>query len=201
MFNKELESNEKQEGLLKRLKNIEDKTDNLSIDPINSNKFLKIDFYIPQSERSRKAAKEINEIIDEIKKIKNLPRDKDTKKYLPKFNFIHSNKNEDDFDKYIDSRELGIDIRNGLMTIDEAKELKRQMKRDIDNLKNYSAKSDKANNIKSKFLENVRIPYEGIKKVTKGFEDGDFLIKNFSPDEQPSTSKDKEESEESDEFE
>ena len=50
------------------------------------------------------------------------------------------------------------------MTIDEAKELKRQMKRDIDNLKNYSAKSDQTKNIKSKFLENVRIPYEGIKK-------------------------------------
>ena len=37
MFNKELKTDEKQEGLLKRLKNIEDKTDN-QLKPIEDNK-------------------------------------------------------------------------------------------------------------------------------------------------------------------
>ena len=70
VFNKGLESDEKQEGLLKRLKNIEDKTDNLNINVINDgSKLKKIDFYNPQSERSRKAAQEINAIINETKKI------------------------------------------------------------------------------------------------------------------------------------
>ena len=69
VFNKGLESDEKQEGLLKRLKNIEDKTDNLNINVINDgSKLKKIDFYNPQSERSRKAAQEINAIINETKK-------------------------------------------------------------------------------------------------------------------------------------
>ena len=69
MFNKGLNSSEKQEGLLKRLKNIEDKTDDLNINAINNGiKLKKIDFYNPLSERSRKAAQEINEIINKIKK-------------------------------------------------------------------------------------------------------------------------------------
>ena len=98
VFNKGLESNERQEGLLKRSKNIEDKTDNLIINVINDGSKLKIiDFYNPQSERSRKATQEINEIINEIKKIKNGSKDKVTKKYPPKFNFIRANKNDDNF--------------------------------------------------------------------------------------------------------
>ena len=62
-------------GLLKRLKNIEDKTDNVNINVINDgSKLKKIDFYNPQSERSRKAAQEINEIIMKLKKFKMLQR-------------------------------------------------------------------------------------------------------------------------------
>ena len=67
-------TDERSEGLLKKLKNIEDKTDNLSISSNDGDKLKKIDFYNPQSERSRKAAQEINKIIDEIKKIENAPR-------------------------------------------------------------------------------------------------------------------------------
>ena len=76
MFNKGLDSSERKEGLLKRLKNIEDKADNLNIDVVNDGSNLKkIDFYNPDSYRSRKLAQEINNIIDEIIKIKNTPRD------------------------------------------------------------------------------------------------------------------------------
>ena len=59
VINKGLDSSEKQEGLLKRLKNMEHKTDNLSIDTINSSKLKKNDFYIPQSEKSRKTTKKL----------------------------------------------------------------------------------------------------------------------------------------------
>ena len=54
-------------------------------------------------------------------------------------------------------------------------------------------------------VKNVRLPYGGIKKIIKGFEDGGFLIKDFDKqaedkqDEQPSTSKDEQGSEESEE--
>ena len=68
VFNKGLASSEKQEGFLKRFKNIEDKTDNLNINAVNDGiKLKKIDFYNPQSERSIKTAKDI---IDKIKEIK-----------------------------------------------------------------------------------------------------------------------------------
>ena len=59
VINKGLDSSEKQEGLLKRLKNMEHKTDNLSIDTINSSKLKKNNFYIPQSEKSRKTTKKL----------------------------------------------------------------------------------------------------------------------------------------------
>ena len=77
------------------------------------------------------------------------------------------------------------------------------MKKEINNLKNYAAKSDNAKNNKNKVLKNVKLPYDGIKKIIKGFEDGDFEIKYFSKQgekddsEQSLTSKD--ESDESDE--
>ena len=53
---------------------------------------------------------------------------------LKKFKMLRricANKKEDDFNKYIDLRELGIDIRNGLLTLDEAKQLPRNMKNEF----------------------------------------------------------------------
>ena len=91
------------------------------------------------------------------------------------------------------------------MTTDEAKELKRKLKNDINNLKGYPAKTEKTKDAKNEVLKNVKFPLKGFLKVIKGFEDGDFLIKYFSKqdedkqDEQPSTSKDEEESDESEE--
>ena len=125
VFNKGLDSSERQEGLLKRRKNIEDKTDNLNINFTNDgNKLKKIDFFNPQSERSRKLAQKINKIIDEIKRIKNAPKGPVTKKELRKFAFTGSSNDVDYSDKYTDLREFGRDIQNGLTTLNEAKRYK-----------------------------------------------------------------------------
>ena len=130
VFNKGLDSNEIQEVLLKRLKNIEDKANNLNINAVSdSNKLKKIDFYNPRSDKSRKSAQEINKIIYDIKKNKSTPRDEITRRYQPKFTFICLNGDIDYFDKYLDLREFGRDIQNGLMTIDEAKKLQGDMKK------------------------------------------------------------------------
>ena len=105
----------------------------------------------------------------------------------------------------MDLREFGRDLQNGLITIDEPKKLQKGMKKEVDDLKNYSPKSDKTKNDKNKVLKNVKLPYNGIKKVIKGFEDGDFLLKDFDKQgekddsEQPSASKYGQESEESEE--
>ena len=72
------------------------------------------------------------------------------------------------------------------------------MKKEINILKNYAAKSDRTKNDKNKVPKNVKLPYNGIKK---GFEDGDFLINYFGKQaekddsEQPTTSKDGQQSE------
>ena len=52
------------------------------------------------------------------------------------------------------------------------------MKNEIDKLKSYSAKSDRIKMLKT-VVKNVSLPYGGIKRIIKGFEDGDFLIKDF----------------------
>ena len=139
----------------------------------------KIDFYNLQSERSRKLAQEINQIINEIEKIKNAPRDEKTERYPPKFTCTHVNGDIDYFDKYTDLTEFGRDIQNGLITLNEAKKTRRNMKKEIDDLKGYAAKTDKTKDTKNKVVKNVKLPYDGINKVIKGFEDGDFLIKDF----------------------
>ena len=206
---KGLDSSEKQKGLLKRLKNIEDKTDNLNINVVNDGcKLKKIDFYDPQSDRSRKLTQKSNKRIDEIKRIKNAPNDLVTKKEPPKFIFTRSNNDVDYFDKYTDLREFGRDIQNGLIKLDEARKLQRDMKKEIDDLKGYTAKINDIKIYKNKVLENLKLPYNGIKKIIRGFSDGDFLIKDFSKEakeddgsEQPSGSKDKQESEQYDESE
>ena len=160
VFNKGFDSSERSEGLLKRLKNIEDKTDNLNINAVsNGSKLKKIDFYNPQSDRCRKSAQEINKIIDEIKKNKNIPRDEITRRYQPKFTFTRANGDIDYFDKCLDLREFGRDIQYCLITTDEAKQLQRDMKKEINDLKGYDEKSDRTKNDKEKFLKNVKLPY------------------------------------------
>ena len=72
------------------------------------------------------------------------------------------------------------------------------MKREIAELDNYAVKSNDIKKYENKVLDNAKIPDGGIKKIIKGFRDGDFLIKYFDDDsEQPSGSTDKQESEES----
>ena len=131
-------------------------------------------------EKSRKPAQEINQTIGKIKKIKNVTRDKETNEEPPKFNYYCSDgKTIDDFGNYTDLREFGRDIQNGLTTLDEAKESQRNMRNKIKKLKTHTVKTYERKDYKSKVLKNVDILYKGIRKIIKGFEDGDFLIKDF----------------------
>ena len=81
VFNKGLDSSEKQEGLLKRIKNIEGKNEQQLdlikdqgerqlglINKLNSDKTKKFDFYNLENSESRKLANKINKAIEEIKK-------------------------------------------------------------------------------------------------------------------------------------
>ena len=130
MFNKGLDSSEKQEGLLKRLKNIEGKNEQQLhlikdqgdrqlglINKLNADKTKKIYFYNLKKSESRKLANKINRTIDEIKKIKN---GKDEK---TKFNYYCSDrKTVDYFENHTDLNEFGKDIKNGFISLNKAKE-------------------------------------------------------------------------------
>ena len=116
---------------------IEDQGNRLAL----TDKLEKIDFYNPLSAKSRKLAQEINQTIDKFKKIKNAPRDKAINKYLPKINYYHSSGDIDNVDGYTHLREFGSDKQNGLITLEEAKKLQRNMKKEIDELNNHVPKN------------------------------------------------------------
>ena len=66
VFNKRLTTNDKSESLLKRLKNIEDKTSNLNTGSINNGDLKKVDFYNINNPRARKLVNSINNTISFI---------------------------------------------------------------------------------------------------------------------------------------
>ena len=80
----------------------------------------KIDFYTPENKESRTLASDINEAVDEIKKIK------DSKKEEPKFNYYRSDHNIDYFEKNTNLRESVKDIQDGLISLDKAKKVQRE---------------------------------------------------------------------------
>ena len=119
VFNKGLDANEKQEGLLKRLKDIEDKTgnqlnlirdqDGRQLDltgKINAEKTGSIKFENGKSEKLREL----------IKKIKKETKENKGKK------FVHTTYDKTyNFSKYTDLKLFGNEIYEGELSLDEAK--------------------------------------------------------------------------------
>ena len=71
MFNKGLTTDERSEGLLKRLKNIEDKTDKLNTGRISADDLKKIDFCDINNPEARKLVNSINDTISFIETVDN----------------------------------------------------------------------------------------------------------------------------------
>ena len=92
MFNKGLDKEEKLEGLFKRLKNIEDKTDN-QLKAIEDQRNKQIDFINEIDKRNRKSIGIYNEVLMELEK-----EIKDKKNEIRK---KKRSKNKDDKDKAI----------------------------------------------------------------------------------------------------
>ena len=132
VFNKGLDSNEKQEGLFKRLKNIEDKTDNQLdlirdqenrqldlISKINTEKTGSIKF---ENEKS----KELRELTKRIKKETKVNKNK---------KIVHSAYNKTyNFNKYTDLRLSGNEIYEKELSLDEAQKGQKEMLEEIEEL-------------------------------------------------------------------
>ena len=131
MSDKGLYSSERSEGLLKRLKNIEDKTDKLNASRINTSDLKKIDFYDINNPEATKLVNNINDTISFIESADNKNPGE------AKFSLTNSRgETIIDLTKYTRIRDFGVSVRDGRRTIEEAEEFLSDMESDMMDLRN-----------------------------------------------------------------
>ena len=148
----------KKEGLLKRLKNIEDKNEKpLEVkDKANENMKEVIDFV------NQPLSFEAKELIKEIKPIQ---KDVDNRK----LKIIGGNNVDYDFNDYKTFKELLRDLYYRKTTIDEAKIIQEEFDVVLNTFKNYVPKDNKYVEAKNKPLNNAKSLYKRREKITEGF--------------------------------
>ena len=188
VFNKGLEKDEKQKGLLKRLENIEDKTDNQLdlirdqgdkqldlikdqsnkqlnlIGKISSEKINPIEFYDKKNKEAVDLAKKVNNAVKKILKSK----DKDDKE--PRFIYYRSDGTPDSFDRYINLKEFGNEIADRKISLNEAIKQQAKMLSKIESLENHNVKVENNKIFEKEILKNVRIVYNARLDIIEGFE-------------------------------
>ena len=154
VFNKGLDSDEKQEGLLKKLKNIEDRTDN-QLKAIegqeNSQSGLKSIGYVIRDQLPKEAIKTFDNLVEK------------TKSHTKKYNF--------DFTIFSSLADLFKQIYYGKILIPAAEREQDEFGYLLDDLKEYEPFNE--NDIKDKeiFLENIQNFYDRREMVIDAFID------------------------------
>ena len=139
VFNKGLDSSEKQEGLLKRLKNTEGRNEQQldlirdqedrqldAIGRINTSKIKSIGFYDKKSEEAQALVNKINKVIEKFKG-KN-------------FVYVRSDSKIDNFTDYKDLNELGKEIHFGNISVNEVKKQQKRLLEKMHSLKKQNKK-------------------------------------------------------------
>ena len=166
VFNKGLSEEDKKEGILKRLKNIEDenKVENKDIKEVTDFVDQPLSF-------------EAKELINEIK---NIQKNVDYRK----LEIIGVDKKEYDFSGYKTFKELFRDLYYRTITIDEAESKQDEFNTVLHLFKKYSPKHDKYVILKNNFVDNVSKFYEGREKIIEGFKNEIFLLYYDKEDEE-----------------
>ena len=176
-FNKGLSEDNKKEGLLKKLKNIEDKNEQL-LKAKNRTKNIKVTDFVKEP-----LSLEAEALIEEIRIIQ---EDVDYKKLI-----IRGGNNVTcTFSNYKTFKELYRDLYYKKMTINDAETKQNEFSSIVNTLNNYLPKTQKYIEAKNTLLNNVKNFYDGRKKIIEGFEKGIFLFtSNDNEYEQQQTSK------------
>ena len=170
-FNKGLDFSEKQEGLLKKLKNVEDKTDN-QLRAIEGQKdkwtgstdVKKIKLTISYDKDNEEAINLYQKIKRAIEKIRNI-KNKDDKE--TKFNFSFS-RNDYDFHKYTDLNDFATDIQKNRISLNQAIKEQEVFYKKYRELEDYTERSHKKDF--EKVLKSVKIVYDGRHDIIDGFD-------------------------------
>ena len=176
IFNKGLSEDDKKEGLLKKLKNIEDKNEQL----------LKI--------KNKTEIKEVTDFVKEplsleakalIEEIRTIQKDVDYRKLI----FRGGNNVTYNFNNYKTFKELFRHLYDKKMTINHAEMKQNEFNSIVYALYNYLPKAQKYIEAKNSLLNNAKNFYKGREKVIEGFKEGVFLLKSDGEFEQQQTSK------------
>ena len=154
VFKKGLNTDDKKEGLLKRLKNIEDKTDK----PLEENK----DLGVTSIEELSQEAKNILELLNSQEKLIN----------YKKLNFRGGNNIDYDFSKYRSLKKLFRAICYRKVTIEEAERVQEEFDAIIGALNVYDARKLKYKEGKTKLLINAKKFYDGREMIVNAFKNG-----------------------------
>ena len=165
IFNKGLDKDEdKKEGLLKRLKNIEDKNEELLKVKNKTENIKEITDFVDQP-----LSFEAEKLIEEIKVIQ---KDVDYRKLK-----IRGGNNIDyDFSDYKTFKELFRELYYKKITIDEAEKKQDEFNAIIGILESYTPRNNKYVEAKNKLLNNIKKIYEGREKITEGFKNEIFPV-------------------------
>ena len=177
VFNKGLSEEDKKEGLLKKLKNIEDKNEQL----------LKI-------KNKTKNIKEVTDFVGEplsseaealIGEIRAIQKNVDYRK----LKIIGGNKVTYGFSDCKTFNELYRDLYYKNMTINNAEMKQNKFNSKRDALNNYSPKNKKNIEAKNSLINNAKNVYEGREKIIEVFKEGIFLINPVDKFEQKTSKK------------
>ena len=176
IFNKGLSEDDKKEGLLKKLKNIEDKNEQLlKIKNKKENIEEATDFVKEPLSLEAKA------LIEEIRIIE---KDVNYKKLI-----IRGGKNVTyNFSDFKTFNEFFRDLYYKKMTINDAEIRQNKFDSKRDALDNYPPRVPEYIEAKNSLLNNTKNFYEGTKKIIKGFKEKIFPIKSDDEAEQQQTS-------------
>ena len=159
IFNKELNEEDKKEGILKRLNNIEDKN---KVNKVKNKEIIEVTDFVDQPSSS-----ETKKLINEVKTIqKNVD--------YRKLKIRGGNKTDYDFSDYKTFKELFRDFYYRNITIDEAESKQEEFNVVLHLLKRYSPKHDKYVTLKNNLVDNASKFYKGREKIIEGFKNGLF---------------------------
>ena len=165
IFNKGLEKEEdKKEGFLKRLKNIEDKNEERlkAIKSKASENIKEVTDFVKEP-----LSLEAKQLIEEIRVMQ---KDVDYRKLK-----IRSDNNIDyDFSDYKTLKELFRDLHYKKIAIDEVERKQDELNAVIGVLENYTPRTNKYIEAKNKLLNNVKTFYEGREKIIEEFKNRIF---------------------------
>ena len=173
VYSKRLNVDERKEGLLKRLKNIEGKNEQ-QLQAIRDQEEKQLDLIGRINTEKNgiydKGNKEAVKVVNKSNKVSRENRNK---------NFVcaHSNGTQYDFNQYRDLNQYENDIYNGELSINDAKNEQNNVAILINELKNYGPTNPKKVKSRQEVLGNANRPYAIRNDIINGFKNKIFTTK------------------------